>query len=42
MILYGNKAESGRIYLVPSDGSGFVAGKLYRVSVNIRDIGEVS
>lgn len=42
MILYGDRGESGKIYLTPSDGTRFEAGKQYRVSVNIKDIGKVS
>ena len=42
MILYGDRGESGKIYLTPSDGTRFEAGKQYRVSVNIQDIGKVS
>jgi len=41
MILYGDKGESGKIYLTPSDGTTFEPGKQYRVSVNIKDIGKV-
>ena len=41
MILYGDKGESGKIYLTPSDGAKFEPGKQYRVSVNIKDIGKV-
>ena len=41
MILYGDKGESGKIYLTPSDGATFEPGKQYRVSVNIKDIGKV-
>ena len=41
MILYGDGGESGKIYLTPSDGTRFEAGKQYRVSVNIKDIGKV-
>ena len=41
MILYGDKGESGKIYLTPSDGTKFEPGKQYRVSVNIKDIGKV-
>lgn len=41
MILYGDRGESGKIYLTPSDGTTFEPGKQYRVSVNIKDIGKV-
>lgn len=41
MVLYGDKGESGRIYLSP-DGSKFEPDKFYKVSVNIKDIGNVS
>ena len=41
MILYGDRGESGKIYLTPSDGATFEPGKQYRVSVNIKDIGKV-
>ena len=41
MILYGDRGESGKIYLTPSDGTKFEPGKQYRVSVNIKDIGKV-
>ena len=41
MMLYGDKGESGRIYLLP-DGSKFEPDKFYKVSVNIKDIGNVS
>ena len=41
MVLYGDKGESGRIYLSP-DGSRFEPDKFYKVSVNIKDIGNVS
>ena len=41
MLLYGDKGESGRIYLSP-DGSKFEPDKFYKVSVNIKDIGNVS
>ena len=40
-VLYGDKGESGRIYLLP-DGSKFEPDKFYKVSVNIKDIGNVS
>ena len=42
MILYGDRGESGKIYLTPSDGANFERGKQYRVSVNIKDIGKVN
>ncbi|XP_022806964.1 lipoxygenase homology domain-containing protein 1-like isoform X2 [Stylophora pistillata] len=42
MILYGDRGESGKIYLTPSDGTKFEAGKQYRVSVNIKDIGKIN
>ncbi|XP_058971580.2 lipoxygenase homology domain-containing protein 1 isoform X1 [Pocillopora verrucosa] len=42
MILYGDRGESGKIYLTPSDGTRFEAGKQYRVSVNIKDIGKIN
>ena len=41
MVLQGDKEESGKIYLLP-DGSKFEPDKLYKVSVNIKDIGNVS
>ena len=41
MVLYGDRGESGRIYLSP-DGSKFEPDKFYKVSVNIKDIGNVS
>ena len=41
MVLYGDKGESGKIYLLP-DGSKFEPDKFYKVSVNIKDIGNVS
>ena len=41
LILYGDRGESGKIYLTPSDGTKFESGKQYRVSVNIKDIGKV-
>ena len=41
LILYGDRGESGKIYLTPSDGTKFEPGKQYRVSVNIKDIGKV-
>ena len=41
MVLQGHKEESGKIYLLP-DGSKFEPDKLYKVSVNIKDIGNVS
>ena len=42
MILYGDRGESGKIYLTPSDGTKFESGKQYSVSVNIKDIGKVT
>ncbi|XP_078368600.1 lipoxygenase homology domain-containing protein 1-like isoform X2 [Oculina patagonica] len=42
MILYGDRGESGKIYLTPSDGTKFEPGKQYRVSVNIKDIGKIN
>ena len=42
MILYGDRGESGKIYLTPSDGTKFESGRQYRVSVNIKDIGKVN
>lgn len=42
MILYGDRGESGKIYLTPSDGTTFEPGKQYRVSVNIKDIGKIN
>ena len=42
MILYGDKGESGKIYLTPSDGTTFEPNKPYKVSVNMKDIGRVN
>lgn len=42
MILYGDRGESGKIYLTPSDGTKFESGKQYSVSVNIKDIGKIN
>ena len=40
--LYGDRGESGRLLLEPADDSrGLEEGKLYRVLVQIPDIGEV-
>ena len=40
--LYGNRGESGRLILEPADESGGLQpGKLYKVVVQIEDIGEV-